>query len=664
LRLTLLVAGFFFAIHSSAQYCVLPTSLTSGTLSYIRLPDGDASNFRFFYKVIVECGGSSSFGFDGLHVIDPMSASTTGKIVPWQIDSINKITGVLDPCVTLNTPPCFTVYYYHADVQSPISNKSFLVSTTYCCRPYDAVNIRYSPSLIGYSNPEPNLGCPNAVPGPIGNAMSSLFKMPSLNDPFNSSPQFSNQDTILTICKDRPLTYQIRAADPDGDSIAYHFSTPRTYSISLDNKGNQSINYRKFPQLHFQQGYSEQEPAGPQLRLDPVTGILEGTVADAGTYDITISVLEYRGGILLDSVTEDLFIKAYDCGVMAKPVASIPDSINSCTDFTIHFPNFSQPIYQSVNWNNSTFRWDFGDGDSSSDVYPVHLYSDTGTYRARLIIFPGLYCADTSYSEVVVYPFVHADFTYSDSCNARNIQFMNTSTSSSGTINSSEWMVIEKNDTLFKSDQYNTSYNFSDAPQTYRINLTVGNDKGCRASDSIYLNIYQSPYPLASHDTILSRGANMQMSVNDGNQNFSGQYQWLPAEGLSDPNIAEPLLVSTTDTTYRVRIQNYFGCILEDSIRVKYYSGPEIYVPNAFSPNGDGKNDIFKPIEVGISMLNYFRVFNRYGQNVFFTRTPHQGWDGYTGGMRAQEGAYIWEVSGVDLNGRTIFKKGTVILVR
>ncbi len=661
-----MVAGFFFVFNSSAQYCVLPTSLTSGTLSYIRLPDGEAANFRFFYKVIVECGGSSNFGFDGLHVIDPLGGNPSGTIVPWQLDSINKITGVLDPCVTLNTPPCFTVYYYHADVLSPNSNKSFLVSTTYCCRPYDAVNIQYYPSVIGYSNPppDPNLACPNAVPGTIGNAMSGSFKMPALNAPFNSSPQFSNQDTIITICKDRPVSYQIRASDPDGDSVAYHFCTPRSYTISLDNKGNQSINYRKFPQLPFKQGFSEQEPAGPQLHLDPVSGIMEGTITGAGTYDITISVLDYRGGVLLDSVTEDLFVKAYDCGDLTRPVASIPDSINSCTDFTIHFPNYSQPLYPDVNWNNSTFRWDFGDGESSTDVYPIHQYADTGTYHSRLIIFPGLYCADTTYSEVVVYPFVQAGFSYSDSCSSRNIQFINTSTSSSGAINSSVWLILEKQDTLLRSDQFNASYNFNSAPQTYQVFLTVGNDKGCRATDSTYLNIYQSPYALASHDTILSRGASMQMSVNDGSQNFNGQYQWTPAEGLSDPNIAEPLLVSITDTTYRVRIENNFGCILEDSIRVKYYTGPEIYVPNAFSPNGDGKNDIFRPVEVGITSLNYFRVFNRNGQSVFFSRTPHTGWDGYIGGMRAPEGAYVWEVAGTDLNGRPVFEKGTVILVR
>ena len=482
MRLKLLAAGFFFVINSSAQYCVLPTTLTSGTLSYIRLPDGEVANFRFFYKVIVECGGSSTFGFDGLHVIDPLSSSATGTVVPWQLDSINKITGVIDPCVALNAPPCFTVYYYHADVLSPNSNKPFLVSTTYCCRPYDAVNIQYYPSLIGYTNPEPNLGCPNAVPGPIGNAMSGSFKMPALNTVFNSSPQFSNQDTILSVCKDRPVSYRIHATDPDGDSIAYHFCTPRGYSISLDNKGNQSINYRKFPQLPFKQGFSEQEPAGPELHLDPLTGLLEGSIPEEGTYDITVSASDYRGGVLLDSVTEDLFVRVYDCGALAKPVASIPDSINSCTDFTIHFPNNSQPIYQGVNWNNSTFHWDFGDGDSSSDVYPVHQYADTGTYRSRLIIFPGLYCADTAYSQVIVYPFVHADFNYSDSCSSRNIQFMNTSTSSSGAINSSEWLVIEKNDTLLRSDQFNTSYNFSKAPQTYQVFLSVGNDKGCRAS--------------------------------------------------------------------------------------------------------------------------------------------------------------------------------------
>ena len=103
---------------------------------------------------------------------------------------------------------------------------------------------------------------------------------------------------------------------------------------------------------------------------------------------------------------------------------------------------------------------------------------------------------------------------------------------------------------------------------------------------------------------------------------------------------------------------------MNDSFSVKYYRGPDIYVANAFTPNGDGKNDIFKPIYIGISVLKYFRVFNRYGQMVFETRQPLQGWDGNLYGNPAPEGPYVWEVSGLDYQGKWQTKNGSMILIR
>ena len=124
------------------------------------------------------------------------------------------------------------------------------------------------------------------------------------------------------------------------------------------------------------------------------------------------------------------------------------------------------------------------------------------------------------------------------------------------------------------------------------------------------------------------------------------------------------MLTSTIDTTYYVSILNRYGCLLEDSIHVKYYTGPDIYVPNAFTPNGDGVNDIFRPVPVGVYTMNYFRVYNRYGQMVYQSANAGQGWDGTIKGLPAPADSYVWEVKGLDYSGKSIFKKGTVVLVR
>ena len=66
----------------------------------------------------------------------------------------------------------------------------------------------------------------------------------------------------------------------------------------------------------------------------------------------------------------------------------------------------------------------------------------------------------------------------------------------------------------------------------------------------------------------------------------------------------------------------------EGSIKIKVYMGPEIYVPTAFTPNGDNLNDVVKAIPVGMKQFNYFVIFNRWGQKVFYTTDPSKGWDG------------------------------------
>jgi gliding motility-associated-like protein len=90
---------------------------------------------------------------------------------------------------------------------------------------------------------------------------------------------------------------------------------------------------------------------------------------------------------------------------------------------------------------------------------------------------------------------------------------------------------------------------------------------------------------------------------------------------------------------------------------------PDIFVPNAFTP-GMNANNLFRPICIGVPSLNYFRVYNRWGQLLFSTSQIGQGWDGRVNGKLQETNAYLWIAGGTDYTGRVITKKGTVVLVR
>jgi gliding motility-associated-like protein len=117
--------------------------------------------------------------------------------------------------------------------------------------------------------------------------------------------------------------------------------------------------------------------------------------------------------------------------------------------------------------------------------------------------------------------------------------------------------------------------------------------------------------------------------------------------------------------TYRVRVYSAGGCYSEDDITVRVYkTAPDILVPSAFTPNGDGRNDVLRPVALGITGLHYFRVYNRWGQIVFFTSEMGKGWDGLFNGTAQPSGTYIYAVEGTDFRGRVVFRKGTSVLIR
>lgn len=168
----------------------------------------------------------------------------------------------------------------------------------------------------------------------------------------------------------------------------------------------------------------------------------------------------------------------------------------------------------------------------------------------------------------------------------------------------------------------------------------------------------------APFDTIVNPGAQFRLrAISPGIT-----YQWSPAAGLDDAGIANPMVAVAGNIgetlQYEVVATDDEGCKAEGYVKLRIYKGPDIYVPTGFTPNGDGRNDLFRPVPVGIASYNYFRVFNRWGQLVFSTTDMGRGWDGRLDGREQPTGPYVWMVEGVTADKRLITKKGTVTLIR
>ena len=112
-------------------------------------------------------------------------------------------------------------------------------------------------------------------------------------------------------------------------------------------------------------------------------------------------------------------------------------------------------------------------------------------------------------------------------------------------------------------------------------------------------------------------------------------------------------------------VRDAIGCSDEATMLVKVFkTAPRVFVPTAFTPNSDGKNDVVRPVAVGISKIHYFRIYNRWGQMVFETTENGRGWDGKIKGILQGTQSYAWIVKGEDFTGKTVFEKGTVTLIR
>ncbi len=197
---------------------------------------------------------------------------------------------------------------------------------------------------------------------------------------------------------------------------------------------------------------------------------------------------------------------------------------------------------------------------------------------------------------------------------------------------------------------------YSVSAGTYTV--TIEDADGCSKTTSAIVNNINTPvFAQVCCDTLILNGNSVTISVNDANQ-----YLWSPDLGLSCNTCQTIVATPSVTTRYYVTVTNQQGCTANGSVLITVEC-PEIFVPNAFSPNADNIDDIEYVYGGCIQALD-FKIFDRWGNLVFETTDPTKGWDGTFNGKPMSTGFYDYTLVTVQSNGKSTDLKGNITLVR
>jgi len=633
LRLSLLLIGCMLVKPARA------THIVGGEVTYKCV---GPNTYEIRIDIYQDCltGSNQAIADDNPAFIGIFEGTTASRDPLILFDTISQQIPIRVPpnfsndCINNPPPTCLRKTSFIRTYTLPPNNKGYRVVYQRCCRNGNVYNI-INPSEVGasYYCVIPPAGITNC----------------------NNSATFKNYPPQI-ICLNNPLVYDHSATDVDGDSLSYEFCQAYEGGSTSDVK---PIPTNSFSVVTYRAPFSATKPMGgsPLIQIDPHTGLITGTPNVQGRFVVTVCCHEWKNGIMINTVTREFQFVVTDCSkAVLADMPQYSDEPNTyivnCKDYTVHFDNTSV--------GGIFYHWDFGvegrDDDTSSEFSPTFIYPDSGTYVVRLFVNPGSTCSDSISKLVKVYPTLRGQFESRDFlCPGDTISFRDV-TSSTYQVNSWLW---NYDDNSGLDSTRNTVHRF-EYGGLYNVGLLVKNEKGC--VDTVFKKILVDPFVTrAGRDTTIVKGEQVQFDGHGG-----GSYAWFPTMYLNDSTAANPIGTFPNPGIYPyiLTVTSPGGCIGTDSVTVTVIDNPYLVMPNAFSPNQDGNNDTFFPIAVGYKNMKSFRIFNRYGEQIFYTNSFEQPWDGTYKGKQMDVGTYYWLLQVQDRHGNDVMLKGDVILLR
>ncbi|MEM9339388.1 MAG: PKD domain-containing protein [Bacteroidota bacterium] len=315
-----------------------------------------------------------------------------------------------------------------------------------------------------------------------------------------------------------------------------------------------------------------------------------------------------------------------------------------CIDETIQLTD------ASLNANN--YAWNFGDGSSTSVDSPTHLFSTPGSYTiSQAVENVAEGCRDTVTSLITVVGPEELNVQLSHDTLCLGETFLASLTQPNDS-SSYRWMPSGETGSL-------TSL----TPQsTFTLSLEATNFAGCVSSLDSLVTVIQ-PYAFNDWDTTIQEGKSATLPVVLLDSTYF--FELTPPEGLSCVDCPFPVVSPSEDTFYNLRIRDRFGCF-DDDYRLTVFVVPPSFIsmPQSFSPNGDGVNDVVYVQGWDLEGLVEFKVFNRWGELIFSTTSMDEGWDGTFNGRVQNTDVYVYKIKAIGIGGDVVQKEGYINLIK
>lgn len=408
-------------------------------------------------------------------------------------------------------------------------------------------------------------------------------------------------------------------------------------SAIFNNKSSISDNSES--QLTYQWNFGDANSSAS----NPNTSTLESPshqFSQAGKYIIMLKVISGAG---CSSVkTDTLQVN----GSHPKADFTVLNSNSLCSRQEVIFNNISSVDIGKV--TRLEWYFDFGNnphlkfsdeepeyGKSYSYKYPEFSGAADKSFIVRLLAFSGTECFSEIQKTIVLLPVPKLVFTQIPIVCENDPPFKITQAREINNVKGSAYFTGSG---ISPDGVFNPMEAGSGA---HLIQYIFTSENGCADTISQQISIYPKPDVDAGNDTTILEGGQIRLRLSASGDSLS--YKWSPSAGLDNDTSADPITTPSSNTTYRVVVTSKKGCIASDDIFIRVLSSPPI--PNTFTPNGDGINDLWNIRYINSYPNATMTVYNRYGSEVYITKDFTTGWDGRSNGKALPAGTYYYFIN-------------------